>query len=64
MRHLAAGVHAGIGAPGALHRHRLAAEGLERGGEHPLHGQARGLHLPAGKGGAVIFNFKHIPGHD
>ena len=56
MRHLAERMHAGIGAAGALHRDRLAAEGLDRRGQRALHRSAVGLDLPAGERRAVIFD--------
>ena len=63
MRHLPARVHAGIGAAGALHQGFLAGEGLDRRGEHALHGDAVGLDLPAGKGRAVIFDGELVARH-
>ena len=51
MRHLGARMHAGIGAPGALHQGLLARQRFDRRGQHALHGHLVGLDLPAGKRG-------------
>ena len=56
MCDLAERVHAGIGAPSAMHMHGVAAERRDRGGEHALHRDAVVLHLPADEGAAVIFD--------
>ena len=54
MGDLAARVHAGIGAAGALHCCCFAGERRDGRHQHALHCQLVGLHLPAGKGRAVI----------
>ena len=64
MRHLRAGMHAGIGAPGPLYLGFLAGERLDRRGQHALHGHLVGLDLPAGKGRAVVFDGQLVAGHD
>ena len=64
MRHLAARVHAGIGASGALHQRALAGKGCHRGGKHALHSRLRGLDLPAGKRRAVVFDGQLVARHD
>ena len=64
MRHLPARMHAGIGAPGAEHRHLLAAKFFDRFGQNILHRTAAFLALPPDKGRAVIFNAQAIAGHN
>jgi hypothetical protein len=56
MRDLAAGMHAGIGAPGAADRRRLARQPLDRGFQFALHRSIVRLPLPARIGAPVIFN--------
>ena len=56
-RHLAAGVHAGVGAAGNRERHR-PAKGRKRGLELGLHGAQPGLRRPAREGRAVVFDEK------
>src|SRR5581483_10107043 len=63
MRHLADGVHAGVGASGALHRDLFAGEGFNRRRQHALHRGRAGLNLPAGKGRAVVFDKELVAGH-
>ena len=63
MSHLAARVHAGIGAAGALHQGLFARQRLDRRRQDALHGRPVGLDLPAGEGGAVIFDGQLVAGH-
>ena len=63
MRDLAARVHAGVGAPRALHQARFAGERFERRCQNALHGDPVGLDLPAGKRRAVIFDGELKAGH-
>ena len=55
MAGLAKGMNAGVGAPGAVHPHRLAAKCGDRLLERLLHRKAIVLPLPADKFRAVIF---------
>ncbi len=64
MGNLAARVHPGIGAACPLYQRFFARKRLDRSGEDALHGLAVGLDLPAGKGGAVIFDGQLVAGHD
>src|SRR5262245_56166349 len=64
MRHLAEGVHTGVGAARALDLYTLAAECLDRRRERALHGGAVRLDLPSGKRGAVIFEQELVARHD
>ena len=63
MRDLAARMHAGIGAAGALHQRLLARQRLDRRGERALHGELIGLDLPAAERRAVIFDGELVAGH-
>jgi hypothetical protein len=54
-RHLAAGVHTGVGPPGNRQRHRLAPHTLECCLELALDRPLARLARPAGKGAAVVF---------
>ena len=63
MRHLAQGMHPGIGAAGAGHRHALAGEFLDRRFQRALHRGAIVLALPADKRPAVIFQGQAIARH-
>ena len=63
MGDLPARVHAGIGAAGALHVRAFARQRRDRRRQHALHGRLVGLHLPAGKGRAVIFDSELIARH-
>jgi hypothetical protein len=63
MRHLVGRVDAGIGAPGAMHPHRLAGEALDRLLDRLLHRAAVQLPLPARKGRAVIFDDELVARH-
>ena len=57
-------MHAGVGAPGAVHAHLLPAERLDRGCQHALHGGAVVLDLPADERPAVILDGELVTGHD
>ena len=63
MRHLAARVHAGIGAAGALHQHLFAGQRLDRRRQFALHGHLIGLDLPAAERRAVIFDGQLVARH-
>ena len=60
MRHLAQGMHAGIGAARARDRHALAGKFLDGVFQRALHRRAIVLALPADKGAAVIFQGQAI----
>ncbi len=64
MRHLAARVHAGVGAAGALDVGLFPGQRLDGRGKDALHSRPVGLDLPAGEGGAVIFDGQLVAGHD
>ena len=63
MGDLAARVHAGIGAAGALHQRLSPLKRLDRRRQHALHGRLVGLDLPAGEGRAVIFDGELVARH-
>ena len=63
MRRLAQRMNAGIGAAGAMHDDRLAAEALDRLFEDLLHREPVRLALPADEAGAVIFERQLVAGH-
>jgi len=63
MRHLAARVHAGVGAPCPLHQSFLSRQRFDGRRQNALHGDAVGLDLPAGKRRAVIFYGELVAGH-
>ena len=63
MRHLAEGVHAGIGAPGAGDRDALAAKFEDRLFQSALHRRAVVLALPADERRSVIFDGEAIARH-
>ena len=63
MRDLTQRMHAGIGAPGALHVHLLAAERRDRRGERPLHRRTVCLYLPADERSAVILDQEFVARH-
>ena len=63
MRHLAGGMNAGIGAPGADRCHGLAAELVDRLFDRLLHGEPILLALPADKAAAVIFEGELVAVH-
>ena len=56
-------MHAGVGAPSAMHTNALAANRLYRRLQRTLHGQGIVLDLPAGKRRTVIFDDKLVAGH-
>ena len=55
-RHLAVGVHAGVGAAGGAHEHRLAGHLADGVLQRRLHGPLLRLSLPAREVGAVVFD--------
>src|SRR3546814_2884039 len=59
MGDLAEGVDAGIGASGALHQHRLAAEAVNGLLEGGLYRRAVGLALPADEARPVVRSEEH-----
>src|SRR3546814_10950519 len=63
MGDLAEGVDAGIGASGALHQHRLAAEAVNGLLEGGLYRRAVGLALPADEARPVVLHDDPIAGH-
>ena len=63
MGDLAERMDAGIGAPGALDRDRLAGEGGDRLLDRLLHRAAVLLALPADIGAAVIFDGQLVARH-
>src|SRR5262245_37826919 len=63
MGDLAAGVNAGVGAPGALHQSFLACERFNRGSQHALYSQLIGLNLPPCKWSAIVFERELIARH-
>ena len=63
MRHLAERVHAGIGAPGSVARHLLAAEAEDRGLEHLLEREPVRLALPADEAAPVILERELVARH-
>jgi len=64
MGDLAGGMDAGIGAPRGSDGVGAGIEVRERGFEGALHGGKPGLALPAGEGGAVIFDAEGVAGHE
>ncbi len=58
------GVHTGVGAPGGVAGHGLAAEAVDRLFEGLLHARPVVLTLPADEGAAVVFQHQLEAGHD
>ena len=56
-------MHAGVGAPGAMHDAARAVDGENRLLQPLLHRHAIGLPLPADKRPAVIFDRQGVAGH-
>jgi hypothetical protein len=63
MSDLAARMHAGIGAAGAMHPQIRAGHRLHRRFQCALHRRQRVLHLPAEERRAVIFDGELVAGH-
>ena len=63
VRDLAERMHAGIGAPGHVARHPLAAETEDRGLEHLLQREAVQLALPADEAAAVVLERELVARH-
>ncbi len=63
MRNLPERVHAGIGAPGALHVNPLATECRHGRRQDALDRRTIILHLPADESGSVIFDQQFVARH-